>query len=625
MSLRLCALARQRVVVQILFSALILILYSAIDVSADDVIPFEMTIGSLTDVPHGDAISIPVIKSGGSEEIHGFDFTIGYDATAMSFTDITAGTPFAIPGSHEWEYLAYSTAYPSGCDSTCPSGTVRIVAMVDINDGSHHSLSYQVPDGTELFRLNFLLDIDPQFYCAYHPLRFIWSQCADNAIAFRDVGNPDPLDISMGVSDSIADLGIPIADFYSRLPGCYGFPLGCFDIGSAAPPVRLVNFINGGVDIHCPNPFTERGDINLDGTAYDIPDLSILADYFIHGPAVFTIDPEDQLAASDAKGDGVAPTLGDLAYLSRVLEGTLQEWPFRPAPTDDDYQALMNLTGTDSSLIIQADFGRPTAVVMLTLSAPDTGPYTVITSSDIAHMVVDYDIMDDSLKIIIYGEVVPGSTKAVDSVAIDTSTVGLVEIVHGDAELEFGSAEAAGYYGGTASFTFATLPNYAPEFTTYPSELDNEYDVGFSYDFDAYDPNSPPDAISYSIVSGPGEIDEFTGQWSYYPWCLDSGTVITLEVCAGDYVYPCPQIDPAQHAYIELTVVQTLLPGDPNNDEDINLLDILYIIDYVYGDGPLPQPILETGDSNADGLVNLLDILYLIDFIYQDGPAPICP
>lgn len=625
MSLCLCTLARQGVVAQILAIALLLISFPAIVIFADDAIPFEITIGSQTDVPLGDAVSILVIKSGGSEEIHGFDFTIGYNANAMMFTGIEAGPPFAIPGSQEWEYLAYSTAYPSGCDSTCPEGTVRIIAMVDINDGPHHSLSYVVPDGTELFRLHFLLDIDPQFYCAYHPFRFLWSQCADNAIAFRDLGNPDPLDISMGVSDSIADLGIPIAEYYSRLPGCYGLPQSCIDIGSTAPPIRMVNFVNGGVDVHCPSPDTDRGDIDRNGLAYEVADLAILADYFIHGPAAFTINFEEQVAASDVKGDDIAPTLGDLTYLSRVLEGVLQAWPFRPALTDDDYQALINLTETDSSLIVQTDFGRPTSAVTLTLSAPDAGPYTVIASSDITHMVVNYDIVDDSLKIIIYGEVVPDGPGDPDSVAIDTATVTLVEIVHGGAELEFGSAEAAGYYGGTASFTFATLPNYAPEFTAHPLVLDNEYDVGFSYDFDAYDPNTPPDAISYSIVSGPGEIDEFTGQWSYYPWCVDSGEVLTLEVCAGDYVYYCPQLDPVQHAYIELTVVQTLFPGDPNNDEDINLLDILYIIDYVYGDGPLPQPILETGDPNADGQVNLLDILYLIDFVYQDGPAPICP
>ena len=68
--------------------------------------------------------------------------------------------------------------------------------------------------------------------------------------------------------------------------------------------------------------------------------------------------------------------------------------------------------------------------------------------------------------------------------------------------------------------------------------------------------------------------------------------------------------------------------GDGNGDTNVNLLDVLYVIDYLYGNpqGPAPVP-LESGDANADYAVNLLDILYLIDHLYGTpiGPAPICP
>ncbi|MBN2227149.1 MAG: VCBS repeat-containing protein [candidate division Zixibacteria bacterium] len=68
--------------------------------------------------------------------------------------------------------------------------------------------------------------------------------------------------------------------------------------------------------------------------------------------------------------------------------------------------------------------------------------------------------------------------------------------------------------------------------------------------------------------------------------------------------------------------------GDANDDEAINLLDILFLIDHVYGtpQGPPPDPP-EAGDANADGNINLLDILYLIDYLYgtPQGPEPLCP
>lgn len=78
---------------------------------------------------------------------------------------------------------------------------------------------------------------------------------------------------------------------------------------------------------------------------------------------------------------------------------------------------------------------------------------------------------------------------------------------------------------------------------------------------------------------------------------------------------------------------QLLLPpdyvcGDANGDASINLLDILYLIAFIYNSppGPAPNP-LEAGDANGDGARNLLDILYLIAALYNSppGPAPVCP
>ncbi len=58
------------------------------------------------------------------------------------------------------------------------------------------------------------------------------------------------------------------------------------------------------------------------------------------------------------------------------------------------------------------------------------------------------------------------------------------------------------------------------------------------------------------------------------------------------------------------------LLGDVNGDDKIDLLDILYLIDYIYGDGAAPLPGVEFGDVNRDGDVNLLDILKIIEIVY---------
>lgn len=62
--------------------------------------------------------------------------------------------------------------------------------------------------------------------------------------------------------------------------------------------------------------------------------------------------------------------------------------------------------------------------------------------------------------------------------------------------------------------------------------------------------------------------------------------------------------------------------GDSNNDLAINLGDASYIINYIFSDGPLPQPIWQSGDANCDGSVNMGDAGYLINYIFNDGPTP---
>ena len=64
--------------------------------------------------------------------------------------------------------------------------------------------------------------------------------------------------------------------------------------------------------------------------------------------------------------------------------------------------------------------------------------------------------------------------------------------------------------------------------------------------------------------------------------------------------------------------------GDVNSDDEVNLLDITYLISYLYLDGPEPMPY-ESGDINYDGSLNILDITHLIEFLYRSGNPPVCP
>jgi hypothetical protein len=65
------------------------------------------------------------------------------------------------------------------------------------------------------------------------------------------------------------------------------------------------------------------------------------------------------------------------------------------------------------------------------------------------------------------------------------------------------------------------------------------------------------------------------------------------------------------------------LAGDPNHDGIINTSDVVYLINYLFIDGPQPIP-LESGDATCEGDVNVSDVIYLINYLFIGGPPPSC-
>lgn len=64
-------------------------------------------------------------------------------------------------------------------------------------------------------------------------------------------------------------------------------------------------------------------------------------------------------------------------------------------------------------------------------------------------------------------------------------------------------------------------------------------------------------------------------------------------------------------------------PGEADGDPLINILDIVYIINFKYKEGPAPVPYAFcSADGDCDGVVNILDIVYMINYKYKEGPAP---
>ncbi|HDL04378.1 MAG TPA: PKD domain-containing protein [candidate division Zixibacteria bacterium] len=63
--------------------------------------------------------------------------------------------------------------------------------------------------------------------------------------------------------------------------------------------------------------------------------------------------------------------------------------------------------------------------------------------------------------------------------------------------------------------------------------------------------------------------------------------------------------------------------GDSNDDALINILDVVYMIGFLYRGGP-PPLYMEAADCNNDMELDILDVVYILVYLYFDGPEPIC-
>lgn len=63
--------------------------------------------------------------------------------------------------------------------------------------------------------------------------------------------------------------------------------------------------------------------------------------------------------------------------------------------------------------------------------------------------------------------------------------------------------------------------------------------------------------------------------------------------------------------------------GDANGDGVIDIADVVYLVNYLFVDGP-PPPAIKAGDANCDGIINIADVVFLINYLFIGGPEPSC-
>ncbi len=122
--------------------------------------------------------------------------------------------------------------------------------------------------------------------------------------------------------------------------------------------------------------------------------------------------------------------------------------------------------------------------------------------------------------------------------------------------------------------------------------------------------NIPWLRIMDSVGSAPGELGAVVDVGSYtYGEYLDSF-----------WVYSPGAVNSPVKLYVNMQVYR--YNGDANWDNKVDVADVVYLICYLFRDGPLPMPTPRTGDANCDAIVTVGDAVHLINFLFKGGDPP---
>ncbi len=127
-----------------------------------------------------------------------------------------------------------------------------------------------------------------------------------------------------------------------------------------------------------------------------------------------------------------------------------------------------------------------------------------------------------------------------------------------------------------------------------------------------------------SVVLDPGEGVIVKLYFTIIDEIGSSSTILQLDDIGSFKRMFYSDIADYQPSAVDGTIQLPFLCGDTNGDKMVNILDVVYIINYKYKGGNAPDP-MESADVNNDDLVNILDIVYLINYKYKSGTEPVCP
>jgi PKD repeat protein len=109
-----------------------------------------------------------------------------------------------------------------------------------------------------------------------------------------------------------------------------------------------------------------------------------------------------------------------------------------------------------------------------------------------------------------------------------------------------------------------------------------------------------------------------TDQYAFGNW---KTTIDTVTVDNRGLKLAAEQFDYVPIVHGSEVVIRDVIRGDANDDDTIDVGDPVYLVNYIFREGPGPLSI-EAGDANFDFIVDIGDAVFLINYIFRGGPPP---
>ncbi|HOP07356.1 MAG TPA: C1 family peptidase [candidate division Zixibacteria bacterium] len=179
----------------------------------------------------------------------------------------------------------------------------------------------------------------------------------------------------------------------------------------------------------------------------------------------------------------------------------------------------------------------------------------------------------------------------------------------GTLNLDYDSFSVAGCR--TEGFEMASQINYVSDAMMCFRIMNSEYNSSSDLE-----PGVGPLLKLYYHIVGSASVGQVTSI------ILDGYATQYMPKFSGDMAEYTPAVEDGQVGYFGCCQGIT---GNINNDPDqiIDISDLVYLVNYMFNDGPEPPCLPEASvDGDIFQVIDIGDLVYLVSYMFSDGPAP---